>query len=883
MNASFYTGRSGSITYQGAIEVESNNVANINTTGYKAGVAEFSTIYARQIQENQHVTANEYGVGTTLKTVATDISAGSYKGTDNPLDLAIDGKGWFGVQNDDVGSAKTVAYTRDGSFRRNSEGYIVNGSGNYLLANNFGNIGLVGGVYTVNPLMEVTDPFGTVTGQSALFLPAGLEHPAVATSKATVQKNLTGTIGAATAPAAADTLGGALFDYSESPTGMTKGQDLLVTVGQGELSYADGAVRNLVTVPQTVGNTDRTGASFRLNGTLVTASWSAGADGAAVAAALKTAIDNSGATGVSATVTGNKLSLASPKAVIVTDSDYPAVLADSVGAVATYGETGDAASLAFSTLGELEAGFQYALDTVYGAGNATIALNGDGGFLLSAVGTGVAFAVDQASDTNNGFYQTLAGLNRAVPQGQTVSSQNFTVAVEQARQTVVTPDNRQVALELDYTQLVPAAEDRGSTWRLDAALTTPVTATKESDLNTVLTSGDETADLVSGENLWFSAGGGNISASELGYDYNLSLPSDLSDGAAPTLSFTVNGTQISITGEDGEDGDALANRLVQALEAAGVNATRSNATVTLHADEVMGELIVSDGATNIRGLEVPGHALKLLVYDDADAEGNFRTLGELTDLANRAAADAGIPVTAVFADGKMTVTNGSADDMQATFLDANNTDLSFRRMLAFPNPTLAGSSSQSTDALTVARALDASSLEISFDENGQYTGPATVTLDNGGTPLVVDLAKTFAVADSTQIQEYFTVNGVVGGDLDDYSVDDNGRIYAHFSNGRNVEVAQIPLYHFQNEQGLERIGGNLFITSANSGDPFFYTDADGNVILGATINAKTLENSNVNTGTALTNLIIMQRAFDGAAKVITASDEMVQNAINMKK
>jgi len=126
-------------------------------------------------------------------------------------------------------------------------------------------------------------------------------------------------------------------------------------------------------------------------------------------------------------------------------------------------------------------------------------------------------------------------------------------------------------------------------------------------------------------------------------------------------------------------------------------------------------------------------------------------------------------------------------------------------------------------------------------------------------------------------------NGYIEGLLKDYSMDGNGNVVAEFSNGRSTVVSKVAVYHFQNDQGLENISSTLFKTTNNSGEAIFYTDKNGNNILGSSIHSKKLESSNVSMATALTELIILQKSFDSSAKCITTSDEMIQNAINMKR
>lgn len=127
-----------------------------------------------------------------------------------------------------------------------------------------------------------------------------------------------------------------------------------------------------------------------------------------------------------------------------------------------------------------------------------------------------------------------------------------------------------------------------------------------------------------------------------------------------------------------------------------------------------------------------------------------------------------------------------------------------------------------------------------------------------------------------------TKDGLLEGILKDYGMDARGNIIAEFDNGRSSAIAKVALYQFVNDQGLANITGTMFRQTENSGEPLFFTNADGSY-RGSFIRSNNLEGSNVNYSTALTELIIMQKAFDASAKSITTSDQMIQNAINMKK
>lgn len=191
--------------------------------------------------------------------------------------------------------------------------------------------------------------------------------------------------------------------------------------------------------------------------------------------------------------------------------------------------------------------------------------------------------------------------------------------------------------------------------------------------------------------------------------------------------------------------------------------------------------------------------------------------------------------------------------------------------------------------------ISSSSGEVTFDGRGMLKSSTLGSIDNGGSPLNINLgtpgsanasnmlfAGMVAREDKSKITD-IQKDGAGEGLFNDYKVGDNGVIYANFSNATSIEVAKIPLFHFQNEQGLHKEGGTLFSKSANSGDPFFYKDARGNLVYGAQIKPNFLEQSNVDLGEQLTELIVLQKGFDASSKSITTSNEMLKTAIGLKK
>ena len=122
---SFQQGVSGLTAAGRNLEVIGNNVANASTVGAKVSRAEFADIYARAVSGG----ANHIGIGVSLAAVTQQFSQGSISSTDNPLDLAINGGGFFQLK--DLNGS--LQFSRNGQFKVDRDGYISNTQGARLL------------------------------------------------------------------------------------------------------------------------------------------------------------------------------------------------------------------------------------------------------------------------------------------------------------------------------------------------------------------------------------------------------------------------------------------------------------------------------------------------------------------------------------------------------------------------------------------------------------------------------------------------------------------------------------------------------------------------------------------------------------------------------
>ena len=113
-----------------------------------------------------------------------------------------------------------------------------------------------------------------------------------------------------------------------------------------------------------------------------------------------------------------------------------------------------------------------------------------------------------------------------------------------------------------------------------------------------------------------------------------------------------------------------------------------------------------------------------------------------------------------------------------------------------------------------------------------------------------------------------------------WSVDQNGFITANFTNGQLLKLGQIVLAEPNNPAGLTRVGDGLYDLSPNSGTAAIITPGTNS---GSRIDPGSLEQSNVDLPEEFTKMIIAQRGFQANSRVITTSDEILNEVVNLKR
>lgn len=236
MNTAFSTALSGLAGDSTAIDTISNDLANLNTTGYKATEVQFSDLMSEQLGDASGSGAMGMGIGQL--NAVTNYTQGTLQTTNGPTDAAIQGNGFFVVTN----QSNQTLYTRDGSFQVNSSGQLADASGD-----------LVQGWSATNGVVNTSSATG------AISVPLGATIPATATTTMSLGLNLdstpstNGTASTFSAPiqvfdsqgtshnltATFTNTGTNTWSYTVTipPTDLSAGGAAPVTVGSGNLTF----------------------------------------------------------------------------------------------------------------------------------------------------------------------------------------------------------------------------------------------------------------------------------------------------------------------------------------------------------------------------------------------------------------------------------------------------------------------------------------------------------------------------------------------------------------------------------------------------------------------------------------------------------------------
>lgn len=172
--------------------------------------------------------------------------------------------------------------------------------------------------------------------------------------------------------------------------------------------------------------------------------------------------------------------------------------------------------------------------------------------------------------------------------------------------------------------------------------------------------------------------------------------------------------------------------------------------------------------------------------------------------------------------------------------------------------------------------------KVKVDEDNSDTFTFNIDFDNGTDQITgfrLDLSAVTQMAGDNTLDGLYA-DGYSMGSLESFSIDNAGVITGSYSNGLTKAIGQIAIANFSNAGGLTRVGDTLFAESQNSG--IAQIGAAGTAGRGK-ISAGTLEMSNVDLAEQFTDMITTQRGFQANSRIISTTDEMLQDLVNLKR
>lgn len=828
MMRSLWSGVSGLQSHQIAMDVESHNIANVNTVGFKYSRANFSDQFS---QTARPATAPEgelggknpmqIGLGTQIVSTQQIFRQGSIETTDSNTDMAIQGNGFFIVSPD---GGLTRYYTRNGQFTRDSLGNFVDNNG-YIVQG-----------WMRDEKTNTIDPTGPIKN---IVIEPGLSIPANATTEINYKGNLNSgnEIGAQSSP---------IYSLDHHHGWVDKN--------------GDGLINN---------NNELFGTTELGNSTENNENWAEFyTDAKGNVKMHEKGVD----LGVIFNEKGSSLNLRENQGIWVSYADAKYTSGPITGLNA---QTGTNLNIDLNgvniqgnvkTLGEIEALIN-AKQAQTGVSASIV--NGDRLQLVNQNNTGttenmknIKLVAHKGNNANavNGII--FGGANQG-NQGQATGEATIITAYKYTyskaapdtatheyndatdRKVRTTEDLRR-AMQTDARLYVNYNEGaNGTTQILSAAGAAAVTAWK--DNNGQFTQ-NATANRNDGVEVTINAQGQFSISNPAGDAWNEE------DGNGAVAGGGAGGGKDTIDNRDpnnpaqNRDNNADDHTLTLTVTGFSSDTVNVNQKLTDVFSSISGSLTSGSSSTKVSSaIKMASHSMTTEVYD---------SLGTKHEVAIE------------FRKVEQTEENGTRWSM----------------VIRVPEPAQIN-----PDAPVYKNIITG---EIRFKSDGSILGyqPSSITLTpNNGSSAGQTIALNFGTLggfegmrsyDAKSSTDNIAQDGYKGGTLNDLRIDENGKIIGSFTNGRSLALAQVGMATFTNNNGLENLGGNVFGETANSGAAVIGAANSG---ARGKISGSALEMSNVDLSRAFTQLIVVQRGYQANSKTITTSDTMLNTLLQLKQ
>lgn len=837
MMRSLWSGVSGLQSHQVAMDVESHNIANVNTVGFKYSRANFSDQFSQTARpatapegELGGKNAMQIGLGTQIVSTQQIFSQGSIETTDSNTDMAIQGNGFFIVSPD---GGLTRYYTRNGQFTRDSLGNFVDNNG-YIVQG-----------WMRDEETNTIDPTGPIKN---IVIEPGLSIPANATTEINYKGNLNSgnEIGSQSSPIYSldhhhgwvDKNNDGLINNDNELFGTTelgnstennenwaefytdakgnvkmhekgvdlgvifneKGSSLNLRENQGIwVSYADA---KYTSGPLTVDATNGTNLNIDLNGVNIQGNVKTLGEIEALINAKQAQ------TGVSASiVNGNRLQLVNQNNTGTTENMKNIKLV-AHGANANAGGENQVENIIFGGANGNQGG-----NNVQQAKTGAITIITAYKYTYSKAAPDTA--THEYNDATDRKVRTTEDLRRAM---QT-----------DARLYVNYNENAAGGV----TQVMSAAgPDAVAAWQQNGVFKPNATANRNDGVEVTINAQGQFSISNPAGDAWNEEDGNGAAAGGGGANAG----NDTIDNRDP---------QRPATNNNRDPDDHTLTLTVTGFSSDTVNVNQKLADVF---SSISGSLTSGSSSTKVSSaIKMASHSMTTEVYD---------SLGTKHEVAIE------------FRKVEQTEENGTRWSM----------------VIRVPEPAQIN-----PDAPVYKNIITG---EIRFKSDGSILGyqPSSITLTpNNGSSAGQTIALNFGTLggfegmrsyDAKSSTDNIAQDGYKGGTLNDLRIDENGKIIGSFTNGRSLALAQVGMATFTNNNGLENLGGNVFGETANSGAAVIGAANSG---ARGKISGSALEMSNVDLSRAFTQLIVVQRGYQANSKTITTSDTMLNTLLQLKQ
>lgn len=801
MVRSLYAAISGLRNSQVRLDVIGNNIANVNTTGFKTGRVTFEESMAQLLKGASRppgfqggTNPLQLGLGMGVGSIDTIMTQGNLESTGQITDLAIEGSSYFVVSN---GTGNY--YTRNGAFQFDSVGHMVLPTNGFILQ---GKMASEDGNF----------PVGTTVGN--VTIPFSQQSPARESTYVKYQGNLN---------ADSEALGTILYTQP---------------------FYHRADEFNSAALTGGAGTDNDIGANGAVGGAAVTFA-NIASDTSAINSIKLTGLHNA---------TGQSLQIKNGDIISVT-----ATIEDNLGADETQTATfeviddpsqagsvgGSPTEYQVSTMAQLLVAMQSFLSG-NGAGSAW-----NGGAPSNASGAVIGVTPDGKIRVENGVGSTESIKNLTVTSNRPVSRTYVTSAFA---------FNSEIAAG-DYAdtpdRLLRPAISTDSLYNPLYYDNLGVPAAGTSAVPAIFTQNGQSIDLENGDKVNITALIGDIPKN----DNTLTMNQGVNLNSSTTMQELLDSIRntLNLPERDG----TLNNNLSLSLNSVGTD----DDLIPEGAIVIRGQPEVAFSVNNFSGIANNANA-------NTEAPTDFNTNMVTTQL--QAARDTGIYDTSI----EVYDDSGAPHSLTMRF---THTGIKNPATWNWEVTTNNGENIMQGRTGRITFGQDGSPSSFTFDE----AGVSTIRINPNNGAKVVDVDINWGAPGSfkgiTQFNSATTVaaveqDGYTSGKLEEIAIDEFGTITGSFSNGKTKALAQIMTADFRNPGGLMKQGDSVYSESSNSGTAVLGipgVSSSGSIKPGA------LELSNVELATEFTNMITTQRGYQANARVITTSDSMLQELVNL--